>query len=927
MAADIAVSAALALVEKVTSFVNKICKSPSYVREALKKARTCLERMDAYLTTSQTRIDQGNQVQLQARVKQVRDVVHYIEDALDEFTIQVPHHSQYTHWYSGMTHCAAHSTAYWKASYRLSSEIEDIITNKIGFLRELDGLTQEGQPTSSTSQQHGGTLTPQVLEDDEIVGFDVPKQKLIEQLMKGDPKCLTISIVGPGGSGKTTIMRNVYDTKKVQRNFNCRAWIDVLRPLNLENVLRTMLSSFDPKGKRQEPEGTINCLIEKLRLLLQKKKFLVVLDNVWCNEDLESIVNALPNGSPGSKILVSTRMSDVASHSSNNYIHDLSRGLSKQHARYLFCKKAFPNNNNNNCPQELEEWVEKFLNRCDGLPSAISAVGADLANKRHSPVEWKKAYESLESWGLSYRDLPSPLRSWEWSYRDLPSQLKSCFLYFSVFPEDYSIKREKLIRLWIAEGFVKRMPQSRKTMEDVAECYLDELVGRNLVSISSKETDGQVRRCRVSNLVHHFIISKPENFLCVLKANHSTTDSGTKIRRLSVQDDNITSGSAYDLNGIRTLLVFGQESSNNSRQFGNVLKHFKFLKVLDLQGAPLKKFPKGVVGLTLLRYLSLRETKIKRVPRSIKKLGFLETLDLKHTLITHLPKEICKLSYLRHLLVHRWDAASKNIQAVVVSSGNIKALQSIQKLSLIEVKKRDNRKLIKALGQLVDLRKLGLQVDLASEEDGRQLCSSIQKMKHLSMLDVRSKSGEVYLYLDHMESPPQYVQRLHLEGLLDTLPRWIPKLDSLSKIALKCSKLNARIEPLEALESLPNLMELDLVDYSKGEVLKFKAGTFKELILVSIEQFDQLREMVIENGAMPKLKKLTISKCCNLESVPKGIEGLTSLDQLCVNGMHTSFIAHLESIANRSRWKIFRRKFSGGCKIVIDGTEQRLNVS
>ncbi|PRQ30722.1 putative P-loop containing nucleoside triphosphate hydrolase, leucine-rich repeat domain, L [Rosa chinensis] len=922
MAADIAVSAALALVEKVASFVDKIRKSPSHVREALDKARTCLERMDAYLTTSQARIDQGNQVQLQARVKQVRDVVHYIEDALDEFTIQVPHHSQYTHWYSGMTRCAAHSTSYWLASNRLSSEIEVIITNKIGFLRELDGLTQEGQPTCSTSQQHGGTLTPQVLEDDEIVGFDVPKQKLIEQLMKGDPKRLTISIVGPGGSGKTTIMRNVYDTKKVQRNFNCRAWIDVLRPLNLENVLRTMLSSFDPKGKRQEPEGTINCLKEKLKLLLQKKKFLVVLDNVWRNEDLESIVNALPNGSPGSKILVSTRTSDVASHSSNNYIHDLSRGLSKQHARYLFCKKAFPNNNNNNnCPQELEEWVEKFLKRCDGLPSAISAVGADLANKRHSPVEWKKAYESFESWGLSYRDLPSPLRSWELSYRDLPSQLKSCFLYFSVFPEDYSIKREKLIRLWIAEGFVK--PEGRKTMEDVAEWYLNELVGRNLVSVSSKETDGQVRRCRVSNLVHHFIISKPENFLCVLKANHSTTDSGTKIRRLSVQDDNITiSGSAYDLNGIRTLLVFGQGSSNNFRQFGNVLKNFKFLKVLDLQGAPLKKFPKGVVGLTLLRYLSLRETKIKRVPRSIIKLGFLETLDLKHTQITHLPKEICKLSNLRHLLVHHWDATSKNIQAVVVSSGNIKALRSIQKLSLIEVKKRNNRKLIKALGELVDLRKLGLQVDLASQEDRRQLCSSIQKMKHLSMLDLRSKSLEVYLDLDHMESPPKYVQRLHLEGLLDTLPRWIPKLESLSKIALKCSKLNDRVEPLEALESLPNLMELDLVDYSEGEVLKFKAGTFKELILVSIEQFDQLRKMVIENGAMPKLKKLTISKCRNLELVPKGIDGLTSLDQLCVNDMHTKFIAHLKGIAKRSSWDIFRRKISGGCKIVIDGTEQ-----
>lgn len=707
-------------------------------------------------------------------------------------------------------------------------------------------------------------------------------------------------------------MRNVYNTKKVRKNFDCQAWIDVLRPLNLDNVLRNMLRNFDPKGKWQEQvlHEETNCLKEKLRLLLQKKKFLVVLDNVWSNQDLESIVNALPNGFPGSKILISTSLYVVASSSSDNDILDLSSGLSGENAWYLFCKKSFPNSKGK-CPPELKEWAEKILKRCEGLPSAISSVGAYLAKKRQSPVEWKKLYDSLES------DLSPISRSWESSYRDLPSLLKSCFLYFSIFPEDYSINRERLIRLWIAEGFVK--PKSSKTMEEVADCYLNELIGRNLVRASSTETDGQVRSCRVSNLVHHFIISKADS-ICVLKANRSTTASGVKIRRLSVQNDSITlSRSGYDLNGIRTLLLFGQKSSNF--QFGNVFKHYKFLKVLDLQGAPLKKFPKGVVGLILLRYLSLKSTKIKSVPSSIKNLGFLETLDLRNTLVTHLPKEICKLTNLRHLLVHRCYAASENIQAVVVSSGNIKALKSIQKLSLIEVKKRNNRKIIKALGELEDLRKLGLEVDLARHGDRRELCSSIQKMKHLSTLDVRSKSGEVYLYLDHMESPPLYLQCLHLKGRLESLPQWIPELHSLAKIGLKGSKLNSTAEPLEALESLPNLMELDLVDYCTGEVLKFKAGAFKKLMIVRIAQFDELKKMVVENGAMPMLKELSMSKCRNLELVPNGIEDLTSLDQLCVFDMHTNFIANLKRMANRSSWYFFQRKFSGGCKIFIDGTQ------
>lgn len=352
MAADIAVSATWTLVEKVLSRVDKIRKIPRTVRDDLEKARDCLQTMDAYLMASQKRIDQaGNQELLQARVKQVRDAADEIEDAVDEFMLQVPHHSQYTHWYSWLPYRPL------KASSKFSSRIEDIIQNKIGFIRVLDsihqdGLPQDGQPTSSTSH-HGGTLTPQVLEDDEIVGFDEHKKILIAQLIKRKQKRQTISIVGPGGSGKTTIMRNVYDTKKVQKNFDCQAWIDVLRPLNLDNVLRNMLRNFDPKGKWQEPvlHEETNYLKEKLRELLKQKKFLVVMDNVWSNQDLESIVNSLPNGVPGSKILISTQLLVVASSSS---IHNLS-GLSRQDAWYLFCKKAFPNSKGNICPPELKE--------------------------------------------------------------------------------------------------------------------------------------------------------------------------------------------------------------------------------------------------------------------------------------------------------------------------------------------------------------------------------------------------------------------------------------------------------------------------------------------------------------------------------------------------------------------------------------------
>ncbi|KAL6283314.1 hypothetical protein ACE6H2_014243 [Prunus campanulata] len=51
------------------------------------------------------------------------------------------------------------------------------------------------------------------------------------------------------------------------------------------------------------------------------------------------------------------------------------------------------------------------------------------------------------------------------------------------------------------------------------------------------------------------------------------------------------------------------------------------------------------------------------------------------------------------------------------------------------------------------------------------------------------------------------------------------------------------------------------------------------------------REKKIENGAMPVLKKLTMSKCNNLTLLPVGIEGLAKLEELCVHDMHTAFMA------------------------------------
>ena len=70
-----------------------------------------------------------------------------------------------------------------------------------------------------------------------------------------------------------------------------------------------------------------------------------------------------------------------------------------------------------------------------------------------------------ETWDLPNVDVFPALRL---SYSFLPSHLKRCFAYCSIFPKDYEFEKEKLILLWMVEGFLHES-EGKKTMEKVSD--------------------------------------------------------------------------------------------------------------------------------------------------------------------------------------------------------------------------------------------------------------------------------------------------------------------------------------------------------------------------------------------------------------------------------------------------------------------------
>jgi len=190
---------------------------------------------------------------------------------------------------------------------------------------------------------------------------------------------------------------------------------------------------------------------------LENIYYLIVFDNEWEIGFWGDVEHALFNNDNGSRLLATTRNKDVANfckRSSLVHVYQM-EPLPQQEAWELFCKKAFKFDFQGKCPQDLEELSHNIVRRCGGLPLAIVAVGELLATKEKVVLEWKRLLDNLGSALVCDPHVENITKILFLSYNDLPYHLKSCFLYYGMLPEDFSIRRSKLIKLWIAEGFVQ----------------------------------------------------------------------------------------------------------------------------------------------------------------------------------------------------------------------------------------------------------------------------------------------------------------------------------------------------------------------------------------------------------------------------------------------------------------------------------------
>ncbi|XP_059294681.1 disease resistance protein RPM1-like [Lycium ferocissimum] len=301
------------------------------------------------------------------------------------------------------------------------------------------------------------------------------------------------------------------------------------------------------------------------------------------------------------------------------------------------------------CPDDLKEFAEAIVRKCGGLPLAIVAIGGLLSCKGRNIRVWQSVLDTLDWEFNHHRDIERLNKASLFSYNHLPFYLKYCFLYLGLFPEDYEIGRKRLIRMWVAEGFVEGT--AHKTEEEVANQYFVQLSDRSMIQAVTIHARDVVKACKLHDLMRDVAdqMLKEEIFGSILEEVVDKTIQERQ-RRLAIYEDADSIPSDLSKLNLRSLLIFRvNELSFSALQ--KLLRQLKLVRVLDLQYAPLEKLPNEIGNLIHLQYLDLRGTLINDLPKSVKNWRNLQTLDVRNTEVKHLPAGINELRHLRHLLL------------------------------------------------------------------------------------------------------------------------------------------------------------------------------------------------------------------------------------------------------------------------------------
>ncbi|PKA64520.1 Disease resistance protein RPS5 [Apostasia shenzhenica] len=769
-------------------------------------------------------------------------------------------------------------------------------------VRELAGFGEfeavaRGLPPSAVQELpgHGATLG---------MGDYLSQLKLCLQ----DEGSRIIAIWGMGGVGKTTLLQSLNNDLLSSTDggdgggggqrpllFDHVIWAVATKDYKLHKLQRDIARRLGLPLKKDKVWQA-----KEIFEFLKNKSFLLLLDDLWHRVDLNELGIPHPSRAGGTgaaaatagrqKVVFTTRLEGVCGQMDSRRKIKM-ECLKEDEAWALFQEKVGEETLRSHA--RIPQLARRVAKECDGLPLALVVIGTAMSTKK-TPREWQNAITLLQKsqpyqiHGIVDNILPKL----KFSYDNLPDEIiRKCFLFCSLWPEDFSISKTDLIECWMGHGLV-----DEAAFRDINEAYDSghALIGSLKAACLLEPGDDGDREVKMHDVVRDLAL-------------WITSDCGERAQRHVVQSSEV--GSEASQSEVEKISLVRSDITDTACLPANCAK----LETLMLQGSISFKslvtgFFDGCRGLT---YLDLSYTAIYDLPSEIGQLGNLRYLNLSHTNVPALPREVGFLRELRFLLLRELDC-------ITIPGGVIQKLGMLCVIDMTHTWCENWMELAKLWGQLkgvgivletiqalqqlaqlpnvpvwrLDLRKLvgftdPLQLLSPSMLGARNIRSSMQSIKiefceSLEVVSMDSGGGLIW-NLPRLEE----VELRTLPELKEIVWRGVVPGDLLPSLTVVKIYGCGKLSNISWVLRLPSLEELTVhrcgemehvIDEEHGGGSSSDAGeafpSLRRLCLSELPNLKMFATAAAGGGALgfPSLEVVQVIRCPTMHRLPFGAE-------------------------------------------------------
>ncbi|KAB2032603.1 hypothetical protein ES319_D05G385700v1 [Gossypium barbadense] len=542
-------------------------------------------------------------------------------------------------------------------------------------------------PKASEGLAMDGPSAGLPLETSELVGEEAVRKEIWACLMQEEVS--KIGVWGMGGVGKSTIMKHIHNDLLKEQRFERVVWVTISKEFNIVKLQNDIASALNGKIPKEANKVRRAAILSEM--LKRAGKHVLILDDVWSEVSLEEIGIPKPSSSNGYKLVLTTRVEQVCKSMGCKVIKV--KPLSEEEALILFLSEVGPNIVQN---QTLMPTLKLVVKECAGLPLTIVVIAGTLRGE-DDPLIWKNTLRELEERiGKVKEGEDKVIESLKVSFNHLKDEkMKHCFLHCTLYPEDYEIRKDKLIECWIEEGFIDDMG-TRQEMKEKGHVILKKLEDN----------------CLLENITTKF-------GLHCIKMHDAVRDMALSITRMNPR---------YMIQAGLQLEELPKEEQW-SPDIEKVSLMFNSIPEISIDVLPTK--------CQLLTTLLLQDNPIKKIPYSFfTNMPCLIVLNLSYTKIKSLPNSISELKNLTTLLLHGCQELSV-----------LPCLSMLRELKKLDLCWTNIKEVPEGMDMLIKLRYLDLRVLTLKEIPAGLL----PKLVHLQHLSFNVENLQISLKAEEME--------------------------------------------------------------------------------------------------------------------------------------------------------------------------------